>query len=203
MFADYGLSFEWEPGERLPAPTADHVSHAEVGGKPLQKRVHPRGGSAVSVEAELAEPSADAALPVVLGKKRPIADPSLLVVNHRDFEDGSMIVYEDDDAPFWGVGEVVAVDHASPFVEIHRYGSRSYRLGKPLAKCRWAPAFFDPRDGQQVYTSKPLRRYEPIFDIVSFEKIVRRDFYLTNAGVLPQGVRRAVESRPAYHGDDD
>ena len=106
-----------------------------------------------------------------------------------------MVVYEDDDEPFWSVGEVVAVDHASPFLEVHRYGSLSFREGRPLAKCRWAPAYVDPKDGLQVFTARPSRRYEPIFDVIEFGQIVRRDFYLRNASILPQEIRRAVDAR--------
>ncbi len=70
------------------------------------------------------------------------------------------------------------------------------RTGKEIAECDFKPAFVDPKDGLQVYTTRPLRRYVPILDLIEFKDIVARDFFLTNKGRLPLSVRKLVLMRP-------
>ena len=96
------------------------------------------------------------------------------------------------------VGEVTCVDHASPILEVHRFGSMDQRKGKSLDKCKFKRAWVDPRDGLQVYTSRPIARYRPIYDIVDFKNILERDFYLNNKEMLPSHVRAVVAEQPAY-----
>ena len=110
-----------------------------------------------------------------------------------------MVIYANPTAgPSWLVGEVMSVDHTSPVIEVHRYGSLDLRKGKHIDECKFKPAFVDPKDGLQVYSLKPLRRYAPIFDLVEFRDIIARDFYLTNANKLPATARSVVSQQPNF-----
>ena len=115
---------------------------------------------------------------------------------HRYFEESSCVLYDNAEGPNWLVGEVVGVDHASPILEVHRYGSLGLRAGKIIDDCVFKAAYIDPKDGLQVYTSRPLARYRPIFDLIEFKDVLARDFYLTNKARLPLSVRKLVLLRP-------
>jgi len=107
-----------------------------------------------------------------------------------------MVTYErPDNPPYWLVGEVLNVDHSNPVLETHRFGSYDFRDGKTLARCTWLPAYIDPKDGMQVYTNRPMGRYLPILDLLDFADVISRDFFLTNKGLLPQEVARAVKNK--------
>ena len=119
-----------------------------------------------------------------------------LADDHEDFEYESMVIYTCAEGPSWLVGQVLGVDHSSPLLELHRFGSIDQRKGKNIAICKFRPAFLDPKDGLQVYTNKPLPRYVPILDIVSFSDILVRSFHLTNKKLVPLAARRSVASMP-------
>jgi hypothetical protein len=117
---------------------------------------------------------------------------------HSDFEEDSLVLYQNDTGPSWLVGRVAGVDHMSPILEVHRYGSLDLRKGKHIDICKFKPAFIDPKDGLQVYTERPLSRYRPIFDLIQFKDVMARDFYLTNANKLPSHVRALVSLQPSF-----
>jgi hypothetical protein len=103
-----------------------------------------------------------------------------------------------EEGPSWIVGKVAGVDHMSPILEVHRYGSINLRKGKHIDDCKFKPAYIDTKDGLQVYTERPLGRYREIFDIIPFQDVMARDFYLTNAGKLPAHVRALVSMQPTF-----
>jgi len=181
LFVDYGDAYEWADAERKDAPTdASPARIAEAGGVPLEHMVHPRAD--------------DVALPDP-HQLDPLVDEVDLRSGHRDFEPDSLILYADDDSGFgWLIGRIVAVDHARPLVEVHRLGSYELSKGKDASLCQFRHAHVDPKDGKQVYTNKPVRRYNPVYDHVLFAEIVERDFYLTNRERLPDHVARAAQT---------
>jgi hypothetical protein len=118
----------------------------------------------------------------------------LISSGHRDFEADSLVLYSGEDGVGWLVGSIVSVDVVRPLIEIHRYGSFDLRTGKTLPLCRFYPVYLDPKDNKQVYTKKPVRRYNPVFDIIEFSDVMERDFHLTNRSRLPDHVVRRIET---------
>ena len=81
-------------------------------------------------------------------------------------------------------------------LEVHRFGSLGFRSGRALPTCTFKRAYLDPKDGLQVYTNKPLTRYEPILDFIEFKDVLTRNFYLTKRGRLPPEACRSVAGLP-------
>jgi hypothetical protein len=194
LFVNYGSQYGWKEGERKTATKCDRVMAPEDGGRLRTMLKHPRGGTDVATEAKLAgidEPAVQVQPPVKMPHDAPRYDSG-----HRDFEESSCVLYDNSEGPNWLVGEVVGVDHTSPMLEVHRHGSMGLREGKEIADCTFKPAYVDPKDGLQVYTTRPLHRYRPILDVIEFKDVVARDFYLTNKDKLPLAVRKLVLLRP-------
>ena len=177
IFVSYGPEFYCAQDERKSAPTdKDSRALAEAGGVPLEDMRHPRG----------APPTPEPSPPPTMAK--------LLSSGHRDFEADSLVLYSGENGVGWLVGSIVSVDVVRPLIEIHRYGSFDLRTGKTLPLCRFYPVYFDPKDNKQVYTKKPVRRYNPVFDIIEFSDVMERDFHLTNRSRLPDHVVRRIET---------
>jgi hypothetical protein len=194
LFINYGSEYGWSEGERKTASACDRVLAPEDGGRLRTATKHPRGGTDAVTEAELGgidEPDLQVHPPVKMPHDAPHYDDG-----HVDFEENSCVLYDNAEGPNWLCGEVIGVDHTSPVLEVHRYGSMGLRQGKDIADCIFKSAYVDPRDGLQVYTSRPVPRYRPILDLIEFKDVVARDFYLTNKGRLPLAVRKLVLMRP-------
>jgi transposase InsO family protein len=200
LFASYGDAYPWTQDERRPAPT-DKTLQPEQGGKKLTRSNHPGGGGSVKTSAATVPDLAEVQQLIVESGMKVI--PPLPVeapyTAHKDFEAESLVLYANPGpGPSWLVGEVVGVDHSSPVLEIHRFGSMDLRKGKHVDECRFKPAWIDPKDGLQVYTAKPMRRYQPIYDLAEFRDVMSRDFYLTNANKLPARVRAVVSQQANF-----
>ena len=177
LLSSYGSAYYWKEGEQKAAPTdAVGVENKEAGGARLPVSVHPdTDATPEEVLSERAEPG-----------------PPSIAQDHLDFESDSLVLYAGGEIGPWLIGSVLAVDAARPYVEVHRYGSLQLLRGKALRTCKFRPAFVDPRDGKQVFTSRPLVRYAPVLDIIEFADVMERDFYLTNSGLLPDAVIRTI-----------
>jgi hypothetical protein len=195
LFVYYGKEYGWRDGERKASKHCDRRPTNENGGRLREELTHPRGGMDVATEAKLADhvdaPDVDTSPEIKLPTDAPHYEDG-----HDDFEENSCVLYDNAEGPNWLCGEVVGVDHTSPVLEVHRYGSMGLREGKEVADCIFKPAYIDPRDGLQVYTTRALPRYRPILDLIEFKDIVARDFYLTNKAKLPLNVRKLVLMRP-------
>jgi hypothetical protein len=195
LFVYYGKDFAWKDQERKRSARCDVKLVPEPGGRKRERVKHPRGGSDVKTEAALAHlhtPELSYQAPPPLPVDAPHYDDG-----HSDFEESSCVLYDNAEGPNWLVGEVVGVDHTSPVLEVHRYGSLGLRAGKSIDECAFKAAYIDPKDGLQVYTARPLARYRPIFDLIEFKDVLARDFYLTNKARLPMPIRKLVLLRPA------
>ena len=109
-----------------------------------------------------------------------------------DLPEDSMIAYFTPDCPDWKLGSLSCVDEEEKLVEVHRYGSYNRLTGTKLPLCNYAPVWVDPRDSKVVFTTKPLQRYEPEFDIVKFSDVITYNFYLTKAGKLHPNVLKLL-----------
>ena len=89
----------------------------------------------------------------------------------------------------------MCLDHEQPLLEAHRLQSYEGLKGAALEKCAYQPSYVDPRDGKMVFTSKPLKRYEAIYDIVRYEDVILSGFYLTNKNLIPSEQIRELQFR--------
>ena len=80
------------------------------------------------------------------------------------------------------------------FVDIHYY-NRTNKASAP-DKWVWRPAYVDPRDGVDVLTYTPKRRYQPYFRTIPRSMILASDVRLTKAGSISAVDLRRISSSP-------
>jgi len=69
-------------------------------------------------------------------------------------------------------------------VDVHYFNGRS----QDPRKRKYRPVYIDPKDHKEIFTTKPVRRYEAYTSHVPISSVVARGFTLNSGGKVPKKV---------------
>ena len=110
-----------------------------------------------------------------------------------EFDVGDYIVVNDtDDSSKWHLAEAIERTRDSDEVTVHFL--RTYNSTAALHRRSYKLAYVDPKDGKQVFTNRPLPRYQAGSAIISKDRI-RQKIQLTKSGHIPRSLCQSLSDQ--------
>ena len=106
--------------------------------------------------------------------------------------DDYIIVSDCDDSSKWHLAEAIETTRDSDEVTVHFL--RTYNTTAALHRRSYKPAYVHPKDGKQVFTNRPLPRYQAVSSIISKDRI-RRKIQLTKSGHIPRTLCESLSDK--------
>ena len=98
-------------------------------------------------------------------------EPIEPIISHHPFNAGEFVFINDlQDKHKWYVAKLLVIDQGPEEYVIHFY--HSYNEKSHPAKRVFKPVYVDPKDGKEVFTSRPLPRYEAFTITVDNSRIL-------------------------------
>ena len=106
----------------------------------------------------------------------------------RALSNDDLVIFDGETKSSFSVGRVVDsgsddIDGSTTFY-VHYYNS--YIKGR---NAKYKPVFIDPKDGKEVFTDKPLRRYEAWISPIERSRLIFSGFSLNRDSSLPSKIR--------------
>ena len=107
------------------------------------------------------------------------------------YKPGDLTIISDiDRKDLWHVAKILDTDDTSGELTVHFFCTYNTRSSHEL-RC-YKPVYVDPTDGNEVFTHRPLPRYQALSTIITADRVLLAGFTLTKRGSLPKATLRAL-----------
>jgi transposase InsO family protein len=138
-------------------------------------------------------PPADSLPPTTTSPTTPTdtVAPPLVEFNVGDY----LILSDPTDCSKWHLAQAIETTRDSDELTVHFL--RTYNTTAPTHRRSYKPAFIDPKDGKQVFTDRPLPRYQAVSAVISKDRILQTNIPLTKSGHIPKSVLERLPDNAA------